>query len=228
MNPISAELQAFVNEMPLSRASVLDLMLRAASSLPAGASVLDAGAGRQPYRELFSHCQYVASDWAGSLYDAHLEADIVAPLHDLPVDDCRFDAVVCSQVLEHVPNPEASLRELHRVLRIGGTLWLSAPFVWPLHEQPYDFFRYSSHGLRALLTAVGFEDVDVRGDTGYFTTLAVLLTGAPAALDWRWSLREKLLRKAIMAAAAALPRLDRYDRVGALPVGFACRAVRVK
>ncbi len=73
-----------------------------------------------------------------------------------PFVDCSFDAVLCNQVLEHVFNPHEFVAEMHRVLKPGGRLVLTVPFVWDEHEQPFDYARYSSFGLRALFEEKGF------------------------------------------------------------------------
>jgi len=79
-----------------------------------------------------------------------------------PFDDASFDAVLCNQVLEHVFTPDAFLKEIARVLRPRGRLLLTVPFVWDEHEQPYDYARYSSFGLSALLERSGFYIVRQR------------------------------------------------------------------
>ena len=84
----------------------------------------------------------------------------------------RFDHVVLTQVLEHVPEPARVLAELHRVLKPGGTLWLTAPFFYAEHERPYDFFRYTQFGLRRLLESAGFEVLEVEWMEGYLGTLS--------------------------------------------------------
>ena len=142
-----ADLSAFIAESPLDRPHIRSLVARAAASLPPGADVLDAGAGTAPYRSLFAHVEYRTSDWAGSMHEAALGADIVAPLDAVPVDAETFDAVICTQVLEHVPDPLAALSEVHRVLRPGGSTWITVPHVWELHEEPHDGLLL--HGLRA-------------------------------------------------------------------------------
>ena len=77
-----------------------------------------------------------------------------------PFDSESFDSLVCNQVLEHVFTPTEFVRELNRVLKPGGHLLLTVPFVWDEHEQPYDYARYSSFGLLALITSAGFEVVE--------------------------------------------------------------------
>lgn len=79
-----------------------------------------------------------------------------------PFQAFEFDSIICNQVLEHVFHPDKFLSEIARVLKADGKLLLTVPFVWDEHEQPLDFARYSSYGLRFLLTQHGFEIIDLR------------------------------------------------------------------
>jgi SAM-dependent methyltransferase len=224
----SAALRAFVAEAPLERAAILAFVAEAAAALPRGSRVLDAGAGDAPYRELFGGHDYVTADWSNSPHAGGRDADVVAPLDALPLRDASFDAVVCTQVLEHVPRPATVLAELGRVLRPGGRLWLTVPFVGELHEEPFDFYRYTPYALRELLAEAGFRGTDVRPLGGYFTALAQLSRNCGPAIGAAG--QGDLARRAVAAAgrlaARALPALDRLDRRRALPVGWACTAAR--
>jgi SAM-dependent methyltransferase len=116
--------------------------------------MLDVGCGRQPYRAYFGHLKrIVACDFDG----ARGQVDFTCPAHAIPVSAGSFDAVLCTEVLEHVPDPLAVWREFYRVLRPGGFVLLTAPSYWPAHELPYDFYRYPEHGLRYLAATAGFE-----------------------------------------------------------------------
>jgi len=118
--------------------------------------VLDVGCGRMPYRKFTSASRYLGVDVDTPATRELGCADVFYDGHSLPFPAASFDAALCSQVLEHVFEPEAFLREIARVLRPGGQLVLSVPFVWDEHEQPHDFGRYSSFGLAALLERNGF------------------------------------------------------------------------
>jgi SAM-dependent methyltransferase len=225
---VSAELERFVAEMPSERAPILAFMRDAAASLPANSEVLDAGAGNAPYRELFSHCRYATSDWTSSPHEGARQVDIVASLEDLPVDDRRFDAVLNTQVLEHVADPELVASELFRVLVPGGRLWLTAPLVWPLHEEPNDFWRFTPHGLRRVLEGAGFEIERLEPRGGYFAVLATMLTGAPwwtGPAQRREPLR-RVLTFALHLSGRLVRRLDGLDGQRTLTLGYSCVAVR--
>ena len=85
--------------------------------------------------------------------------------------------MICSQVLEHIFTPADFLAEIHRVLRPGGSLLLTTPFVWDEHEQPHDFARYSSFGLHAVLEQAGFSVIAHRKTCADGRTLAQLASG---------------------------------------------------
>jgi SAM-dependent methyltransferase len=179
---LSRSLLAFVDESPLERESILAAVRRFADGLPVGARVLDIGAGDGPYRELFDRAEYVTVDWANSPHENASATDVVASADSLPIEDASFDAALLTQVLEHVPAPVDVLREAHRVLRAGGALLVTVPFVWEEHEKPFDFQRLSSSGVAHALEAAGFAEISVRPRNDYFTTLAQLMRNA------RWAI----------------------------------------
>jgi SAM-dependent methyltransferase len=226
------ELRPFIAESPIQRAPIAAAVAAAAAALPPGARVLDAGAGEAPYRPLFAHCDYVTQDWPGTVHEGARAADVIADLHELPVDDGSFDAVVCTEVLEHVAEPARVLDELARVLRPGGSVLITVPFVGGLHEEPHDHYRYTSHGLRGLLGRAGFTDVEVEPLTGYWGTLSHVLRHAtlsttpigraPRPLARVVNGAMFVLSELLRRIAPALDR--RLDARHALPVGWVARA----
>jgi SAM-dependent methyltransferase len=226
--PISDRLRAFTDELPEERHSLLSFVMRTASALPPGTRVLDAGAGEAPYRELFEHCEYVTADWENSPHESAPSSDIVGSLESLPVPDASFDAALSTQVLEHVAEPVAVLRELRRVLRPGGRLYLTAPLVGELHEEPYDFFRYTPHGFGHLLTVAGFEVETIVPRNGYFTTLASMARTATWAIGDAgdgFAREREAARVALLELAAAFAPLDHLDVRRILPLGYECVAI---
>ncbi|MBA3262243.1 MAG: class I SAM-dependent methyltransferase [Thermoleophilaceae bacterium] len=155
-----------------SRSYLYGFLAGAGQAVQPGELVLDAGAGRAPYRGLFAHAGYETADFLAVKGKKYTAPDYVCDLAEIPVDDARFDHVVLTQVLEHVPEPAKVLAELHRVLKPGGTLWLTAPLFYAEHERPYDFFRYTQFGLRHLLESAGFEVLKIDWMEGYLGTLS--------------------------------------------------------
>lgn len=133
--------------------------------------VLDAGAGRGPYRTLFKHAKYETADF-GKLGTNYTDLDYVCDLTDIPVEDGRYDRVLFNQVLEHMKDPQAVINELYRVLKPGGEILCTCPLTFHEHQKPYDFFRYTKYGLRHLFETAGFDVVKLKWLEGYFGTVA--------------------------------------------------------
>jgi SAM-dependent methyltransferase len=130
--------------------------------------LIDVGCGLQPYRPYLAHtARIVACDFD----DSRGRVDFACPAHAIPVPPESFDAVLCTEVLEHVPDPLAVWREFHRILRPGGQVLLATPSYWPPHELPYDFYRFPEQGLRYLATTAGFEIKEIRPRGGRWALL---------------------------------------------------------
>jgi SAM-dependent methyltransferase len=225
----SEQLRRFTAGLPGERDSLLRFALRVAAELPPGCRLIDVGAGNSPYRELFDHVHYESADWEHSVHLGARMVDHVGPAHDLPVPDNCYDAVLCTQVLEHVPNPDAVIRELHRILRPGGRLYLTVPLAWELHEMPFDFYRYTPHGLASILSGAGFVHLDIRPRNDCFTTLAQLLENVGSAMgrypDDLGPRRAEAL-SALRAMAAALASYADLDARKIFPLGYSVVALR--
>lgn len=141
---------------------------RWALRLPRGSKVLDAGAGPCRYTTLFSECQYVASDFTIVSSDART-VDVVADNARLPFPDASFDAILCTEVLEHVPEPIAVVREMARILRAGGQLLLTAPLGSGLHQEPHHYYGgFTPFWYRKFLSQIGFHDIQIQPNGGFF------------------------------------------------------------
>ena len=143
--------------------SLLIAQLREVAPLAHG-KLLDVGCGEKPYEDMFTPFvdSYLGVEYEGVF--THTTAstrgkkpDVLYDGKRLPFDDDSFDTVLSVQVLEHTDRPHDLFAEMARVLRPGGTLLLSAPFSFRLHEEPFDFFRYTPHGLRELANKEGLD-----------------------------------------------------------------------
>lgn len=81
-------------------------------------------------------------------YDTREFIDFQYDIHDLGFEDELFDGVACISILEHVPEPQTAIAEMHRVLKPGGKIWVQLPFLFPYHEAPKDYWRVTPDGLR--------------------------------------------------------------------------------
>jgi SAM-dependent methyltransferase len=171
MNPLKC-FYSWIRSRPSrnsSREYLAEFAQHAADSVPAGSLVLDAGSSPDaPYYPCFGKHRYESADMRG-------ESDkvtYVCNLTSIPVENDRFDLVLCTQVLEHVPYPDQVVRELYRVLKPGCRLWLSTPLFYEEHMQPHDFFRYTRFGLPRLFEEAGFTIEELVELEGYYGTLS--------------------------------------------------------
>ncbi len=172
---LPASTKRFINESPFIRLTILGLVQYARKQLDVGMSILDVGAGDSPYKLLFSHVHYKSTDFAVTKYHAFSGIDYICPANDIPVQDSSFDAVLCTEVLEHVPEPDLVLKEFHRVLKSGGHIFVTTPFMHPLHEEPYDFYRYTPYSLKKLVESAGFEIIFITPRGGWIVSIASTL-----------------------------------------------------
>ena len=146
--------------------------------------VLDAGAGIAQYRNIFNHAHYETADFE-QVDKEYTPSTYVCDLATIPVENERFDRVVCNQVLEHLSEPLIVLKELNRVLKPEGRMILSTPLYYEEHEQPYDFYRYTQFAHRFLFQKAGFEIESIDWLEGYFGTMAYQFRGMAMACPLR-------------------------------------------
>lgn len=135
------------------------------ASLHAHGVLLDIGCGNKPYEGMFDGrvTRYIGCDAAQS---SNSRADVISSATELPFKDASCDTVLITQVIEHVADHRTLLREAFRILRGKGVLILSGPMYWELHEEPYDFFRFTEHGLRFLLEDSRFAGIEIVNNGG--------------------------------------------------------------
>lgn len=100
--------------------------------------------------------------------------DIVMDATKMTFESNRFDAIFMMEVLEHIPEPQKAIDEIYRTLKKDGTLVLSTPYIFGLHDKPYDFYRYTKYGLSYLLK--DFKNVKIVQRNDYIHTIIVLIS----------------------------------------------------
>ena len=147
--PFHPQWFAFFREASFLRESCRDL----------AGLVLDIGcADGKPRRHLPEGATYIGVDYLPTATDWYgTRPDLFADAQKLPLANESIDHVLLLDVLEHLPDPESALEEIHRVLVAGGTLTLQVPFLYPVHDAPLDFHRWTLHGLRRAAERRGFS-----------------------------------------------------------------------
>lgn len=137
--------------------------------------LIDIGCGVKPYKKLLEPLvsEHVGVDHEGTLHDIS-QVDLWGTAYDIPCDDDHFDSALCTAVLEHLEEPESALWECYRILKPGAYAIYSIPFIWHLHEEPRDFYRYSKYGIQYLFEKVGFEIVELKALSGFWVTFGQL------------------------------------------------------
>jgi SAM-dependent methyltransferase len=218
----------------IGRWHVTQFVKEVSALLPAGSSLLDAGAGECAYKQWFAQQRYTAIDAAiGEMAWNYSNLAIMGALDKLSFAGGSFDAVLCTQTLEHLQTPAENVAEMGRVLKPGGRLFLTAPFAHPEHQAPYDYFRYTSFALKMICLRAGFSDVLLEPFGGTFTRMAYelpsVLSVFPAAgrKIRPWKLRgvlclplKAVLLVAIRVTQLILLALDRFDTARIYPFGW--------
>lgn len=150
--------------------------LHSAQILEIGSGRQDMGEGAYSFGRLFDDSnEFVRSDVEPD--HGHLVVDVTTMEFD-----AEWDLILCVSVLEHVPDFKAAARRMHRALRPGGRAVIVAPMCFPYHDEPYDYWRFTVHGVRDMLR--DFESVDIRSRGPRrlpFTTLAIARRAAERA-----------------------------------------------
>jgi SAM-dependent methyltransferase len=172
-------------------------------------TVLDVGCGYMPYKQLVMSppsraTSYIGMDLATNLYqEPELKWDGV----NIPLEDKSVNTAFATEVLEHCEEPARTLSEIRRVLAPGGFFFLTVPFLWPLHDIPYDHFRYTPFSLERLLRGAGFEEIQIEAHGGWDASLAQMLG--------LWAKRRPMPNwvrpLAVLAAAPLVYLLSRKD-----------------
>ncbi|KKS26427.1 MAG: Methyltransferase type 11 [Parcubacteria group bacterium GW2011_GWC2_42_6] len=164
--------------------------------------VLDLGCGSGKYAKYFK--QRIGFDMKPGQ-----GVDVVGDAHQLPFEDEKFDTILCAEVLEHLREPAKAIVEMRRVLKKGGLLILSTRFIFPLHDTPGDFWRFTKYGLKELFK--GWEIIELTEEEGTIKTLAVLLQRVGYQTELRGGKFSKLIIFALAKFIDCLPNLIRKE-----------------
>lgn len=173
-------------------------------------SVVDLGGKRLRKRGSFRPPSEGVSSWVYVNLDPITSPHVFGSVTDVPLQSASADCVICTEVLEHLGEPDLCVREVHRLLRPGGVLIGSVPFMYPVHGDPQDFQRFTADGLKRLLGA--FVSVDVRPMGGYFGSMGLFVE--LGALEFRdAALWARVARRMLRLLARTLTWIDvRYIR----------------
>jgi SAM-dependent methyltransferase len=154
------------------------------AKIPADSRILDAGAGEQQFKKFCSHLRYVSQDFA-QYVPAELSSglqmekwdygtlDIISDIAGIPEPDGSFDAIMCTEVFEHIINPRDAIKEFSRLLRKDGQLIITAPFCSLTHFAPYHFYTgFNRFFYETELKNNGFEIVEITPNGNYFEYIA--------------------------------------------------------
>ncbi len=159
------------------RKGILDSIQKSMESF--NGKLLDFGCGKMPYRSFLESNsnieEYVGMDISSDLDYGAVKPDVTWDGVTMPFGDNVFNVTFGTEVLEHCPDPQRVLDENYRVLNEGGILFFTVPFLWNLHEVPYDEFRYTPFSLERMLKKAGFDEVNIYPTGGWHASFAQMI-----------------------------------------------------
>lgn len=200
------KLRASRNKSELSPSSVLFVDLIAIKYEEylkdhSSGKLLDLGCGKVPLFQAYKNFieDNICVDWENSLHKNPF-LDYLMNLNDsLNFNDNEFDTIILSDVLEHIENPRILWNEMFRILRPSGKLILNVPFLYHIHEQPYDFFRYTKYALLSMAEKSGLRVILIEEIGGFPEVLADLLAKNIKHFPWIGNNLSVILQKLTLA-----------------------------
>lgn len=196
-------LNAYNPDYSLRRYYVDRFYAEQVAQLPAGSLVLDLGGHRFAKRGQFNIESLDVRVIYVNLVSTR-QPHVVADASNLPFRDHSFDAVICSELLEHVSSPSLVLKEVFRVLKKGGVLFATVPFVFPFHPDPVDYFRYTNMCLEMMLGEAQFADFSVKQQGRFWSVMTDMVRGLTleGRIRGRWWWRPMLIMAAWLKVKA--------------------------
>jgi SAM-dependent methyltransferase len=247
VNPSSVLFPRFIRNLADPERAVVDKFIFGLDGVSGKELLLDAGAGNFRYKEMLERKGYT---YESQDFENVFEKDslglhtYVCDIQEIPVESQRYDTIICTQVLEHVTNPQRVFDELARILKPGGRIYLTTNFIFPIHGAPYDFYRFTNFGLQYL------SDIEIASRGGWFSVCAKLICDLPSILkSWLFygganlhgqrelSFRNPLLTLILIPGiflmdilctllAAAIGLLDPFDKRKRFTLGYQLKAKR--
>ena len=190
-----------------------------------GSRILDAGAGEQPFRKFCSHLNYVSQDFAQynpeeinqGLQMAKWDygnLDIISDIASIPEKDASFDAIMCTEVFEHIINPRDALKEFSRLLKSDGYLIITAPFCSITHFAPYHFYSgFNKYFYENELKLDGFKIIEITPNGNYFEYIAQEIRRLPSIVEkYSSKIISKKERKTLHNALRMLEKYSHDDK----------------
>jgi ubiquinone/menaquinone biosynthesis C-methylase UbiE len=196
--------------------NIIHNVLKKSACLFIRGRLIDIGCGTKPYKDLLNPLvtEHIGIDLEETIHDRS-NIDLLGAAYTLPFDDGSFDSAICTAVLEHLEEPEAALRECFRILLRGGYCIYTVPFIWHIHEEPRDFFRFSKYGLKYLFEKVGFEIIDIEPLSGFWVTFGQLFVYNIYRLNrgpLRWLHIIDFVGLIIQSISYLLEKIDKTDQ----------------
>jgi len=171
--------------------SISNFMKNSAKKLRDNSLVLDAAAGTQPYKKYFKHCKYQSMDYI-DMKKIGVNHNFIGDIESIPQKDNTYDAIINTQTLEHVKNPQKVLKEFHRILKPGGKLFLTAPGCWGVHYAPNNYFTFTEYGLELMFKESGFDIGSIIPRGGFFIFMGRMMLELPFNIYGQYLFKTKM------------------------------------
>jgi SAM-dependent methyltransferase len=197
----------------MPRTAILDALKKSLHIF--NGTLLDVGCGQMPYREIILKENSLVQKYIGlDLASSSIHNTDIADLHwdakTIPLENECVDSAMATEVLEHSFHPAETLAEISRVLKPKGTFFFTVPFIWPLHETPYDAYRYTPFSLRMHLENAGFNNIEIKSLGGWHASFAQMM-GLWVKESNLYGLRKKIALKIVKILMPYLIKNDIKD-----------------